>query len=90
METRFIRTHDRECPYCKTKHPVELMIREAMTHIKGRAVRYAEMFYWCDEVGDEFETNDMYLDNMDRAYEAYGRLIKKCDNTLVVRIGNDT
>jgi len=71
MQAKYVKTDNVCCPYCKQKHPVDLMLREEITRVKNRAVRHAAYYYFCSEAGAEFETHGMYLDNEARAYEAW-------------------
>ena len=85
MKTQFIKTDNVICQYCEDKHPVDLNRREAGTIIKNRHVWYVEYYYYCHEAEDEFQTSQMYLDNMDRARQAYDRLIRTGKNLLITR-----
>jgi len=83
MDKQLLKQDNVMCPYCHYKHGVDLMRREASTRIKGRRVWFIEYYYYCQELGEEFQTSVMYSDNTARAYEAYAKSTGK--NVLIVR-----
>ena len=75
------------CPICCTEHEVERRSREGGAIIRGRQVRYYEEYFVCtlsEEDENEFETGEMFDQNVWRARLAYdreyGRLSKNKTN----------